>query len=1164
MSNLSSGPQSHHHHKSRQNSHHSHSGSNLSNQGSHNKNSTHGLNPGSGPGAKKNVRAWGNINSNSIIINNNNNNNNNNNTMSNNGGPAGAWRNGSPSGNLNPSPHFANGIPQTSSSLVSNYNQQHPHHMHSAAVNDDKLVMKAMHDRMVWFIMTLVGVTVTATTKSGQRFQGLLSSAVTEAELCITLKRAVELPIASTSSTPAASRTPPVVKSTLIILAKELVEVVASDIDLDQVSSVAAGAPQIGTGFKTDAETLGYRVDSNGQPIIREKELKTWAPSAADLPASPPADGASKKLSDQEILNGLEDALFPKGGDSDSNINKRTFDQPWDQFEANEKLFGTRTDFDEEISSNPHVQEERGMAVADDSGMNEEDKYGAVIRGEGAYVPPGARKGAAANRGALQPPANKTAVALQSQGSGSSMARHLKSTNESDAISANAKANISSPGQGPKPQGKPLSSNASPSLSTATSINNVNKDFSNNQTSQALRQITSQASSQATLQASVATPVPLPSLAQPSTGAANPTIPSTRKTSTHQQTKLTKPPDEVTPRFKAFVSDEKERLQQKKKDLLKKEKETRLADLRAFSLSFKLPMALPKDLEPIIKKSANPAVSNSSEKVTAALPEKDPRKLQQIAEDAGRRASTTLATTQEKSHVRYLSKVHNPSNLQIVATVNSTAARVLPNQIGRPPIHPSVAIGLKRLGPLAVIPPYKPNKQKAIVTSSTSTANPTKESSAPTQPKVASRFADIPPIPPFKPKNNLSESSATSMVAKDLKMNQKTAAFNPSAKTFSPVPGQKNSGHSNRKSSQPQEVSSGTSNPFFGNKTIKKGSSSMHVKEEFTPFKNYNVPEASSVGPAWSFTGKSYRQLFGASIPSHHHAPSHHHPHFVPHMAHHPGQHPPQHAHHHNHQHPQPHNGGGGNNHPQSHHPQSMMSNMMAPPMHMQQSQQPHQSHHHHQPNVMSQMISEEDGMPTGMNNNGHYMMGNGPGVIVNGHGMMVAGTGAGMPVPGSHGYIPNNAPGIGQQQQPHPHHLPPPIPPYMYHPQQQQPPPHPSPQSPYNGSYRHSHNGPTINSGVPYGPPIPVGVNIGGPVPASAYPPVGPGSGPNNSSGPYMGQMSGYGGSPMMGPGPVNNQNPGVGHNGGGNGGGSNGSNSQAHVYSPQLGGMPGRELRK
>jgi hypothetical protein len=97
----------------------------------------------------------------------------------------------------------------------------------------------------------------------------------------------------------------------------------------------------------------------------------------------------------------------------------------WDQFAANERLFGVRTDFDEEIyttkldrtgadykareqhaiqiaqeiqqsvSNNVHMREERGLAV-DDSGLDEEDLYGAVVRdplpASNKYMPPAMRR----------------------------------------------------------------------------------------------------------------------------------------------------------------------------------------------------------------------------------------------------------------------------------------------------------------------------------------------------------------------------------------------------------------------------------------------------------------------------------------------------------------------------------------------------------------------------------------------------------------------------------------------------------------------------------------------------------------------------------------------------------------------------------------------------
>ena len=109
----------------------------------------------------------------------------------------------------------------------------------------------------------------------------------------------------------------------------------------------------------------------------------------------------------------------------EGNIEYVDLDSPhngWDQFAVNEKLFGVKTDFDEEIyttkldrtaknfhikeqqaqklaeevmkgsTTNIHVREERGFI---DETMDEEDRYGAVVRNQHPslqrYVPPALR-----------------------------------------------------------------------------------------------------------------------------------------------------------------------------------------------------------------------------------------------------------------------------------------------------------------------------------------------------------------------------------------------------------------------------------------------------------------------------------------------------------------------------------------------------------------------------------------------------------------------------------------------------------------------------------------------------------------------------------------------------------------------------------------------------
>jgi PAB1-binding protein PBP1 len=128
------------------------------------------------------------------------------------------------------------------------------------------------------------------------------------------------------------------------------------------------------TAFRTDTDISHTR---GAAAAPRERVLEAWQP--------PAADGA------EPALHG-DDVTF--GGASNAH---------WDQFEANEQMFGVKTSFNEElyttkldrsrpdfkekerkaqiiadeilggVTSNSHLAEERGQKI-DDSGLNEEDK----------------------------------------------------------------------------------------------------------------------------------------------------------------------------------------------------------------------------------------------------------------------------------------------------------------------------------------------------------------------------------------------------------------------------------------------------------------------------------------------------------------------------------------------------------------------------------------------------------------------------------------------------------------------------------------------------------------------------------------------------------------------------------------------------------------------
>ncbi|KAI8047158.1 LsmAD domain-containing protein [Gilbertella persicaria] len=361
-------------------------------------------------------------------------------------------------------------------STTSNRNHASSHHEFA----QDPVTVKLMHDRMLFLLSSLTGTLVEATVKDGTKFRGIFHGASTEGDLGIALKLAQKVHDPMDKTTP--------VKNTFLIFSKDLVELNAADMDINTQS------PQDRNTFKTDT-------DISGKLDIKERELRKWAPSVGD---------------ETNALGLLEDDT---GGS-------------WDQFAANEKLFGLKTDFDEEIYTTPlnrsapgfkdrekrairvaneiqksttnnvHMLEERGVAI-DDSGMDEEDLYGAVVRdiNPNKYVPPALRK-------------------------------QLQKKEASD-------------------------------LPKATGSN----------------------------------PSPIAHL------------PTTRRESGENPTASSPPKRieaEIATTFRHFAMMEKDKLHAKKQALQKKEKDGRLAELKAFHQSFKLNVPIPADLVPLLSKGKKP------------------------------------------------------------------------------------------------------------------------------------------------------------------------------------------------------------------------------------------------------------------------------------------------------------------------------------------------------------------------------------------------------------------------------------------------------------------------------------------------------------------------------------------------------------------------------
>ncbi|KAF9450887.1 hypothetical protein P691DRAFT_422938 [Macrolepiota fuliginosa MF-IS2] len=232
-------------------------------------------------------------------------------------------------------------------------------------------------DRILQSLAGLTGTTVTLTTKTAVRYEGVVGSTSSEGDtIGVTLKDVKDL------MAPGAPL-------------KDSIFIASTNIE-SYTSGPADAKPANGDTFRTDTDISQKKANAG-----RERELQAWLPDS-DVP-----------------LMGPDDDTFGAIGNTS-----------WDQFAVNEKLFGVTGGFVEDeyttkldrsaadfkerelkaqriaaeilgaTTNNPHIKEERGI---DDSGANEEDKYGAVVRGQNAYIPPGARRGIG---GALSPPSS--------------------------------------------------------------------------------------------------------------------------------------------------------------------------------------------------------------------------------------------------------------------------------------------------------------------------------------------------------------------------------------------------------------------------------------------------------------------------------------------------------------------------------------------------------------------------------------------------------------------------------------------------------------------------------------------------------------------------------------------------------------------------------------
>ncbi|CAD6888786.1 unnamed protein product [Tilletia controversa] len=653
-----------------------------------------------------------------------------------------------------------------------------------------------MHERIVFLLASLVGSMVVVTARGGAKYVGLLSAASTEqGELGISLASAQQIvPGASADVEPELGPA----KGAVIVLGRDLDEIEAYDVKFgDPLKETRSTAER--DSFRTDTDISKTQFDALGGGRVLQKWSDDPGMDVAEAARAASMGLNGNPRNSTNSFGGLEEAPGP---------GKSGAGGAWDQFAVNERQFGVKSNYDEDIyttkldrsgkdfrerernaerlareilnatSNNPHLAEERNQATEGAAGADEEAKYGAVLRGPNAYVPPAARR--AGGVGALS--------------------AGLKPTSPLATHSAAAAA-------------KP------------------------------------------TAAATPATAIP-PPVASGSGGIKPPTVVLQASSKDHTPELAPKKiaPGDVSKEFSKFVSSERERMHAKRQQIQmqvqkvqKEEMKNELQALKSWHVNFQLKAPLPENLESPLRNKNKADVSDKP---------RDPNLQKSLSPNV-----THADAPGPGAHVSLAGATAEANGSRLPPFNRNTANASSSSGMRRPP-------GSKIQ--IAAIPPFDPEKFKSRQAASkpgvpgSSSGGPTSASSSAAAKPTATAAAPASNSTGAKAENAALSSAKLSAKASSFKPN-----FNPNATAFTPGAPAKKTETPAPAGPAAATTAPPPANPFFGNRVLKRPPSHtpLHVREEFNPFKVSKVPEAVSISPEWRFTGKNYRQLFTAVPP---------------------------------------------------------------------------------------------------------------------------------------------------------------------------------------------------------------------------------------------------------------------------------------------------------
>lgn len=538
----------------------------------------------------------------------------------------------------------------------------------------------------------------------------------------------------------------------------------------------------------------------------------------------------------------------PAETDIDMSLETSNNTAGWDQFEANERLFGAKTNYDENIYTtrldrsdpnykqkqaeaariareienqdvdNAHMREERGLVAADSGEQDEEDKYSGVRREEKAfppllsgqpnkYMPPGRRQAAP------QPAATP--------------------------VPAKQPAPIPSP-TAPIPKTAPKDT-APPEKQTEV--------VATLQSAADLEQVKTSGKG-------VSPAVPAASITK-RLGAENATA---------------NVEAEVLDHFRQFANNEKIKMQERRRNQASYDRTMKLNELMKFSKSFKLSTPVPKDLVPILAKDRV--------KQEAIMQ----RALQQ-GDDKAATPKVTTPPAEQKPTARGVGPTGAVPPSAPADRQNYNRARQ-----GYPPTGP---LGAGGRFPQQVVPPGRPGvgmlshrladnlqQRKGAGMGPVPTPLPIQDSRGPPTGPASDQQGVTSPV----------KSQASSSVT--TKFNVKAMEFkpNPAASTFTPGGGTSAATASPRSFSRNRSVSRATTpTAFFGPRKPLPASERPSISNQFNPIKRMKkenaeqtdksfvliggIPPPYKTLPTWDFVDgsedKTYDQMFKQPLAAH-------------------------------------------------------------------------------------------------------------------------------------------------------------------------------------------------------------------------------------------------------------------------------------------------------